>query len=239
MRRGFTLIEVVVALGVMVLIAGLSWTTMSGSIRLRDALEQQDELYRSARVGLDRIENELRLAFLTSNVQAVGTYRTVFVGKDGGDEDQLWFAALSHQRKYFNAREGDQSELTIWVEDGPKDKGRILMHRESGQVDHEPDKTGQILPMISHVTEFNLRYLDGQKNEWQEEWDSTGTETPNRLPRAVEITLTIEKEDPDDRSEELKQTFLNTVVIEMAVPITRSALGGNGTPSSPLGGMMK
>ena len=39
-RRGFTLIEVIIALGIMVMIAGLAWSTLAGSIKLRDVLAE-------------------------------------------------------------------------------------------------------------------------------------------------------------------------------------------------------
>ena len=98
-KSGFTLLEVGVAIGVMVLISSLALSTMTGSLRMREALTQQDEMYRSARVGMDRIKKYLRVAFLTDQTQAFGTYRTIFVGKDEGDTDSLWFTHMAHQRK--------------------------------------------------------------------------------------------------------------------------------------------
>ena len=239
LRSGFTLLEVVIAIGVMVLISSLALSTMTGSLRMREALTQQDEMYRSARVGMDRIKKYLRVAFLTDQTQAVGTYRTIFVGKDEGDGDSLWFTHMAHQRKYHGAAEGDQAEVTLWVESGPKDLGQVLMLREHGRVDHEPDKGGYVLPMVPHVKSFNLRYLNGTDNTWAEEWDSDpqNPETPNQLPRAVEIVLEIEVE--DNEGEVYEQTFVSTVILELAKPITRSLLGGGGAPSSPLGGMMR
>ena len=85
-RAGFTLIEVVIALGIMVMIAGLSWSTLAGSIKLRDVLAEDDAVARSARVTLNKLSRELELAYLTDNTAAINTYRTVFVGEDEGDE---------------------------------------------------------------------------------------------------------------------------------------------------------
>ena len=225
--RGLTLIEVVISLGILVFIGAMTWQTIAGSLMLREILEYEDSVSRSARVAMDQIKKELRVAFLTSNIQAVNTYQTVFIGKDGGDEDSLWFNTMAHRRKYVNAREGDQAEVTLWADKGTKQTGTVLFHRESGRVDHEPERGGVVLPMITHVKQFNLRYLDGQINEWVEEWDSTGAEQNNRLPRAVEITLVIEKEHPET-GEEQEFTFLNTVVLETATPMQRSLLAGDG-----------
>jgi hypothetical protein len=176
---------------------------------------------------LDQIKKELRVAFLTSNTEAVNTYQTVFIGKDGGDEDSLWFNTMAHRRKFVGAREGDQAEVTLWVDKGTKATESVLFHRESGRVDHEPERGGIVLPMITHIKQFNLRYLDGTINEWVDEWDSTGVDQSNRLPRAVEITLIIEQEHPETGDEQ-EFTFLNTVILETASPMKRSLLAGDG-----------
>ena len=122
LHRGLTLIEVVISLGILVFIGVMTWQTISGSLMLRDILEYEDSVSRSARVAMDQIKKELRVAFLTSNITAVNTYQTVFVGKDGGDEDQLWFNSMAHRRKYVGSREGDQAEVTLWVEKGNREK---------------------------------------------------------------------------------------------------------------------
>lgn len=228
-RRGFTLVEVVISLGILLLIGTLSWSTIAGTLRLRQALEARDELSRQARVTLERLRREIRLAFLTSNTAAVNTYQTIFIGEDNGDEDRLWFTSMSHKRKIHGAREADQAEITLWIESGPSELGNVLMHREMGRVDNEPDKDGAIQAMVPNVEQFNLRYLDPAQNEWMEEWDSTSVETPSRLPRAVEITLIVEHEDPTEEGEEYRHEYLTTVIIETAQRITRSATASDGS----------
>ena len=81
--------------------------------------------------------------------------------------------------------------------------------------------------MITNIKRFNLRYLDGEINEWTDEWDTTGAEQPNRLPRAVEILVVVEHEHPETKEETL-YTYLNTVILELAKPIKRSLLSGDG-----------
>ena len=142
-RSGFTLIEVLVALGVMVIIAVLTWETVAGALMMRDYLEEEDELERSAKVALQRISRELSLAYLTENTAAVNTYRTVFIGQDNDDTDVVWFATRAHRRTYATALESDQAEITLWTEPDPEISGRVvLLHRESPRVDEEPDRDG-------------------------------------------------------------------------------------------------
>lgn len=236
-RAGFTLIEVVIAIAVMAIIATLAWETIAGSMRARDYLAFEDELDRSGRIAMARIQRELTLAFLTPNVGAVNTYKTVFVGKDDNDTDQVWFATRAHRRSAANARESDQTEITLWCEPDPEHRNRsVLMHREGQRIDQEPDKDGVIQPLARDVTRFDLRYLDPRSGEWQDNWDTASADTPNRLPRAVQVVLTIGKDDPDDDREVVERTFVSTVVIEGANRLAKSATAGTG--GAPAGGRL-
>ena len=67
-KRGFSLIEVVIALSVMTMIGTIALMTITSTLDVRNTLKEQDELYRSMRVGMDRIKKELRK-----------TYKTVFL----------------------------------------------------------------------------------------------------------------------------------------------------------------
>ena len=218
-RRGFTLIEVIVSLVLVAGIAAFTFSSLRSSFAMRDYMEQQDATDRSARVAIQKIERELRLAFLTKNTQAVNTYKTVFVGKNDSDLDSLFFTTFAHRRMYYGTLEGDQAEITIWEDDGP-DKTKILYHRESGRIDEDPDSGGTILPLASGVVKFDLDFLNSQTGDWAEEWDSTGSDQ-NKLPRAVEILLVLQGPDPDDDEETIDHTYLTTVMLDMADPINK------------------
>ena len=239
-RSGFTLIEVIIAMGIMVMIAGLSWSTLAGSIKLRDVLADDDKVARSARVTLNKLSRELQLAYITDNTEAINTYRTVFVGEDDGDDSVLWFATTGHRRTYMNSRECDQSEVTIWTDEDPDESGQmVLLHRESGFIDQEPDEGGAILPLARGVTQFKLRYYDGTTAEWTETWDTQGTETLDRLPRAVQIVLGLAAPDPDDEDEFIEQIFVRTVIVERASRTAQSAFSRGGAPGGGLPGIAR
>jgi prepilin-type N-terminal cleavage/methylation domain-containing protein len=229
-RRGFTLIETIVALGIMVLIASMAWSTMAGTAQVREYLVHEDDLSRAGQTSIDRISRELSLAYLTQHNTAVNTYRTVFVGRDDGDADTLWFASRAHRRAYRGARESDAAEITLFTEKDPEVAGQLaLLHRESPRVDHEPARGGPVLPLATGVSRFDLRYLESKTGEWMEDWDSTGVDQMGRLPRAVQIVLTLLGPDPDDEGEFIERTWVRTVMIESATPLTRSLLAGDGS----------
>ena len=182
------------------------------------------------------------MAYLTPNTMALERYQTVFVGEDH-NPDTLYMATLAHQRLYINSRECDQTEVTVWTEDGPSERGdgQVLYHREAPRIDEEPDEQGRVYPMAYNVEEFNLRYLNGTTNEWADDWDSRGADTPYVLPRSVEIGLVLLGPDPADPDRTVEVPFLTSVILQYANPLVNpnnpfgNLAGGVSGTSSPLG----
>lgn len=219
-RAGFTLLEVVVSLAVFAMIVGLTFGTIASALNTRDLLEADDAVNQSARIAMSRIRRDLSLAYLTPNVSAVNTYQTLFVAQDK-NPDQLWFATLAHQRLYRGARESDQTEITYWTEDDPDTKDAlVLLRREAPRIDNYPERDGTIAPLAYDVKAFDIRYLDSKTNEWREEWDTTGVDTPNRLPRAAQVTLTLLAPDPNDPEETIERSWVSMVMLEFAPRLT-------------------
>lgn len=232
-RRGLTLIEIIVALAIMAMIGAISAGTLATSIEALDAIEEAGGSTRTARIAMRRITRALELTHLTKNKGAINTYQTVFVGKDDGDEDLLWFSTLAHHRKIRDSRQCDQSEITLFLEEDPdQDDANVLFIREAPRIDQYPDKGGRPMPLARGVTRFDLRYLDGVSGEWKDEWDTNSVETPYRLPRAVQIILELTSPDPNSNDDDdfVTSSYVRTVMLAMAAPQTRSifAKGNNG-----------
>lgn len=225
-RRGMTLMEVMLAIGILAILAGVGWSSLEDAIEMNDILSKGDITTRSSRVAFDRMRRELQLAFLTPNKGNLEVYQTVFVGTDG-DPDTLWFATLAHKRLYKDSRECDQAEVSLWVDDAPRDMGPgdILYHRESPRIDGLPDEDGRIWPLAYHVETFNLRYLNSKTFEWVDEWDSRSPDTPYELPRAVQIGMVLKSPDPDDPKQSIDVPYVTTVELFYADPISPKSVG--------------
>lgn len=244
-RRGMSLIEVLVAIAILVVMSAIVFESLSNSILFHNLLASRDETVRTARAAIGKISRDLQLAYLTPNRTAVNTYQTVFVGYDE-EPSKIFFSSLNHQRLYLDSRECDQTEITVWAEPSPEERGKgfILYHRESPRIDQYPDEQGKIWPLAYNVRSFRLRFLDQQSGEWKTTWDTRGAETPYRLPRAVEIGLVLIAPDlSDERGEATVDVpFLSRVVLEYAPrlpnpadPALLAAAAANG--AAPAGGL--
>jgi general secretion pathway protein J len=219
-----TLMEIMVSLAILSMIGAMSWTALGQSLIARDALEVQDGVRQQARIALERISRELATAYMSGNITTPNTYKTVFVGKNQDPVDTLWFASLSHHRIYRDSRESDQTELTYWGEPDPEDRDTyVLLHREAPRIDHESDKDGTILPLAYGVQRLDFKYLDPKTNEWEEEWDSTGIDHPNTMPRAVRVVLVLEGPDAADPDKTAEFAYATTVMLEFSNEMSSSA----------------
>ncbi len=220
-RRAMALLEVMIAISILAMMGAFTFTAVAGVVEARDLLESQSKVDLSARVALDLIRRQLELAWLTKHRDNLTAYKTVFVARDG-DPDLIWFSTLAHQRLYADSRESDQTEITFWTEDDPtQDDAYVLLQREAQRIDGEPDKDGIIQPIAFGVKRFELRFLNGQKNEWVKEWDTEASDTPQQLPRAVQVVLTLlapDPEDPEDTEERIYVTTVNLVYADPIVP---------------------
>lgn len=226
-RRGFTLIEVLVAIGVMGMIAISIWAASSQTARTRTVVRESHDKSHQVRVAFDSIARDLASAFLSLNrAQIEPTHDTVFIGEDHGEDDRVDFAAFAHQRRYFDAKESDQCEIGYFLAPDKEDpEKRNLVRREAPVLDLEPLEGGQQLVLVEDVESFDLQYYDLVMAEWQDAWDTTeATGDGSVLPFQVRVRLEVR-----DRLGEVA-AFATQVAIPMRTPILRDGY----TPGPPV-----
>ena len=225
--RGLTLIEVMVAVGVMSMVAVTIWAATSQTAKTRDVVEASHDRLHQVRVAFDMISRDLASAFLSMHRATLEpTHDTIFIGRDEGETDRLDLAAFTHQRRYLHVDESDQCEVGYFVADDPDVSGQYnLVRRESPILDLEPLEGGQYLVVVQDVLEFDLEYFDFQMNEWQAEWDTTElTGEGLRLPHQVRVRLVV----ADRRGDPV--TYGTQLIVPMRTPIWNKSFTNPGEP---------
>jgi general secretion pathway protein J len=201
-QRGFTLIEVLIAVGITAVIGAMALGAFSRSAAARQSVEEQDERISGARSALGRMARDLSSAFLSEHFdrQRFRDRPTVFKGRDGGDRDSLLFTTMAHTRGIRDVRESDQSVIEYYVDADPEAPGEYaLFRREKVRIDDEPDRGGTKAVLLRHVTGFDVTYWDWQKEEWARDWSTAPGDRP-LLPTRVRMKLTLRMPDGKDRS---------------------------------------
>jgi general secretion pathway protein J len=186
--RGFTLIEVMIAISlaavVMTIISGILISMLDN----RDYLEAETDTYYTAQVIMNLMARDFQSAFFTKN-EETRIFQAENSSNLGEDMDEVSFTALSHFQWAKDVKESDQCEVEYFVRDIPEQKTNFLIRRLDTTIDEEPDEGGIEEELIEGVHSFNLRYYD--RNDWIDDWSY---ETKFELPPIVEITLELENQ---------------------------------------------
>lgn len=215
--RGLTLIEVIVALGIMALISVVIYGAFDGMARTRTGLEKMGDRYQQGRTAIGRISRELQSAFISLHepldVQLT-TRKTAFVGRGDRPADRVDFTSFSHLRIGAETHESDQNELSYFGAPSPNG-GTDLVRRESKYIDADPQHGGVVQVLAEDIQLFKLEYLDGVTGQWNSSWDTTQLDLASlRLPAQVRIELVM------NRTNGPVIPFVTKVSIPMQAPLS-------------------
>ncbi|HXX29596.1 MAG TPA: type II secretion system protein GspJ [Myxococcaceae bacterium] len=200
-RRGFTLVEILVAVAITAMIGGVVAAAFTSAFRAKELVESEAERYRGLRVALERMVREIGAAYVSDRYD-LRRYRdqndrpTNFIGA----ADRLLFTSLAHQRLYTDAKESDQMvvEYTVKTSSAPGARGRQdLMRRENPNLygDDRMERGGTEDVLLEDVKRLELSYWDSDKKDWVKEWDTRRLEKKSILPTRVRIVVVRADED--------------------------------------------
>lgn len=214
--RGFTLLEVMIALSILAVLATLVWSTFSPTMDAKNLAAEQADKYHGLRLAMGRMTREISMAFISDRYDA-RRYRerpTRFVASDSGSNDRLLFTTMAHERLYEDAKASDQAVVEYRLDRDPEDRDKkALIRREKTVIDEDLDDGGVEVVLASGIEGLDFEYWDPQEKEWEREWDTTRIERAGRLPERVRITLTA----PGDDGKERK--FVTQTVVFMQTPL--------------------
>ena len=236
-RRGFTLVELLVAVAIFAAVAAIAYGGLSQIAQTRGALAQEQDRYAALNRAMNNIVRDLRQAVARP---VRGNYGETIPALRGSS-DSLELSRLGFANPLAEPR--SHIERVIYaLTDKRLRRGRYaVLDRATGSVPDDRD-------LLDRVSRLRWRYLDRQGN-WSDLWPSStvaptaiGTAPVPReieLPRAVELTIELEDYGELRRVVALPSTFpINAPRASFAPPpettLPGPALDENG---NPIGGM--
>jgi general secretion pathway protein J len=220
-QAGFTLVEVLLAVGIVVTITALLWGAFSSTLRIKRNTEEAQDRYHTIYLALDRMARDISLAYLSQNYPLGVIDRSTYFVYQAGMETRIDFSYFGHQHLYRDSREGDTAIVSYYLAPDPEDRRRThLWRRESRRLvtlPELPKNAGDAFIMCPDVVSLKATFFDARQNDWREEWNTTQADgQPNRLPTRVHLEMMVK----DERG--LNATFSTDARLHMDEPLDGS-----------------
>ena len=180
-QRGFTLLELVVAIGIFAIISALTYPTLIRTLTIGEGVEQQmvrmTELQKAFTIiGRDieqMIDRDIRDSYGSDVGALTGSNSALEFTRQGWRNPAGWNRSVLQRVSYVIVEE--------------------QLVRQSWQVlDRSVDSQAMEAPLVADVTSFEVRYLAPGSSNWEEYWPAINNGgTPAALPKAIEIVLEL------------------------------------------------
>ena len=205
-RRGFTLLEVLLALALLALVISLVQGAYSGVARSEKESRRRTGQAHGSAFMAHHIADELAMVFADpSRPAATG----LVVETDTDGVSSLAFSSRVPPRYGFSS--GGEAEIGYLAETGD-DGGLNLTRREDTDLDGVLAGGGQPYIMLSGIRRFEIRCYNEDRDEWVDAWDSVSPPGSQTLPAAMEVSI-VWGEGEDADGELLEQVYRTRTVV--------------------------
>ncbi len=188
-QRGFTLLEILVAMALFSIVSYMSYSGLDAVIRQHEIVSESAARLRQLQYAMRRLVQDFSQIQPRAIREETGEGHKPALIADTRTAEPMeltragWPNPLAHPRSSLQ-------RVAYWVEDNTLIRAQWpVLDRMLGQ---EPIE----LELLEGVEEFQLLFL-GANNEWAEQWpppdsQDSGADTQAALPQAVEIILQLD-----------------------------------------------
>lgn len=192
-RRGFTLVEVLMAVVLAAIVAGACTTVLSALARARQGAGERARAASRAAIATDMIALDV---MRVAREQDLYWTRVLIVDRTlaGTERDQLLLVSRSRQRVRGESDSPEGSDFEVAYRVVSSAEGPGLWRRADPALDQYQDAGGVITRISDGVETVRLEAYDGES--WFDEWDSD----LDGLPHAIRITVEARSDEGKGRS---------------------------------------
>ncbi|SEP16177.1 type II secretion system minor pseudopilin GspJ [Aquisalimonas asiatica] len=183
--RGFTLIEMLVALAIFAMVSAVSFTGIMVMIDNRERVADHADRLAAVQTAVALLERDLQQAVARPIRDPMGDPRAAMLSDD--------LAALEFTRSGrsnpLGVRRSELERVAYRIEDD------TLVRLSWDALDQPPEPPRRDRALLDGATDISLRFMDDDA-QWRPTWPPAGALPGSpQLPRAVEITITLDDMD--------------------------------------------
>lgn len=218
---GFTLVEILIAIGILGLVLVSIFSTWTSILRATRVGQEAAATVQRARMTAHVLEDSLSSAqFFTANQQ----YYSFLA--ENGDEPSLSFVARLSSSFPRSGKFGDLDvrRVTFSVERASDSSKQLVLRQAPLMMDLDVDEKEHPVVLAKNVKEFNVQFWDA-RDGWIDEWTAT-----NQLPPLVKVDLQLlDKPDSMAPPEEITRIVsIPTFAVPPVWQVPRGFPGGAG-----------
>ncbi|MFB0520815.1 MAG: type II secretion system protein J [Desulfatiglandales bacterium] len=196
---GFTLLEIVIAIFTFAVVLTTIYTSYTGTFRVVDETESQAEVYRMARIAMERMLEDLESLYIGRSEENPKSGEDTlhlfqFVGQDreikGRGADNLRFISRAHINLSGQGQEPGTTLIGYYVKENDEGDDLVLYRSDrpmfEGGVPLEEETGGFVL--CERLTSVNFTYYE-ENGDVRESWDSASDALKGKMPKMVSISL--------------------------------------------------
>lgn len=183
-KRGFTLLELLVALSIFSVLSVMAYAGLQTVITTKTATQQAAERIADVQLVMMRISNDLRQTISRKIRDEYGDFIPAMQSSKNGDETMAWTRA-----GYRNPAQLTRSNIQRVAYKLEEEK---LIRITWPVLDRAQDTEAMESEVISDLESIEWRYLNNE-NEWLSSWPEEGDKANlYPLPKAVEVSLVLQ-----------------------------------------------
>jgi prepilin-type N-terminal cleavage/methylation domain-containing protein len=186
-QRGFTLIEMMLAVGVLSIILAMLASSFSAVAHSKVHAEGRLLVDREGRALLWQMSKEVRNAVQTPLIPSHVLLEGAGHSGSSGPIDTILLSTFDAGHRRAITGLAPEYLVTYTVVPNQDHPGWYLLQRSQQSGLSSGTSGGATLVLANNLLSLHLRYFDGQR--WTEEWDSTAAKAGTQLPVAVAIQI--------------------------------------------------
>lgn len=175
--KGFTLIEIMLALLIFAIIAVITSSVMVTVFKSRDTVNQQMQRLAQLQLTVTLLQRDFTQAVLRSTLNNQGVLQPGFIG----DIKQVSFTSMGYHNPEAREPQSQLQKIEYLLQNGN------LIRRTWAQLDQAPQSQASDRILLPHVNSLELNYLS-QQQQVLAFWNS---QAQSRLPKAIRISLNL------------------------------------------------
>lgn len=188
--RGFTLLEILMAISIFAIVVTLAYGSYRSTFRIIEQTESQTEIYNQARIAMDRITCDLSSLYLGSSGFLQGEAQNL----GNKEADTIRFTSTAHLVLNREEQASGYAIISYSVEEDPETRELSLFrHDQAFRPDEDGETTtGNGLLLCKGLLEVRFLYYDNREGQ-RDDWDSKEVEQTDtnaqKLPDRIEVSL--------------------------------------------------